>query len=49
MDHTTTLIVGGLGVLLILGAVYLLTRPAPKEDVSLEQVATLAATVAAYW
>jgi hypothetical protein len=49
MDNKTTIVVGGLAVVAFLGALYLLTRPKPESDVSFSQVATLVATVAAYY
>jgi len=50
MDKETTLIVAILGVVALLGAVYLLTKPQPSQnDISISQAATLVATVAAMW
>jgi hypothetical protein len=52
MNDNTTLIVGGLAVVLILGALYIQSRPAPQaqsSDISAAQLVTLVATIAAYW
>ena len=52
MNDTTTLILAGMAVVLILGVIYLQNQTAPQQaapDISAAQLATLVATVAAYW
>jgi hypothetical protein len=49
MDQDTTVVVVGLAVVALLGAIYLLTKPKPSNEPTLAQWASAAATVAAMW
>jgi hypothetical protein len=49
MDETTTIILFGLAVVVLLAGVYLVTRPAPESDVSWDQIVDLGAKVASYY